>query len=338
MLKKDSNTDFNLISIPIQVKIEIIAVESLGVRGLCCFIRTKERQILIDPGIALGYTRNGLLPHPFQVFRDEQIQKKIVRRWSQATDVVISHFHGDHVPLANANPYQLDIRKVTGLNPFVRIWVKKPEHLSPLEKKRSRLLSVILKKDLTPAEDKTIDGIAFSGPFPHGRKNKNPQSVMMTRIEDDESVFVHASDIQLLCDESADRVLSWKPEIVLVGGPPLYLGRRIPSALIKKAWFNARRLARSVETLILDHHLLRSREGLKWLKELSSETGKRVICGADFMDKPRLLLEAFREHLYQKMPVPPDWHEDYALGKADTSSYRETAGIICLPGANQPEH
>jgi len=49
------------------MNIEIIGSESLGVRGLCCFVRTDSKRILFDPGIALGFHRYGLLPHPFQV-------------------------------------------------------------------------------------------------------------------------------------------------------------------------------------------------------------------------------------------------------------------------------
>ena len=39
--------------------LEIIATESLGVRGMCCLVTTGERRILIDPGLALGYLRHG---------------------------------------------------------------------------------------------------------------------------------------------------------------------------------------------------------------------------------------------------------------------------------------
>jgi len=64
---------------------------------------------------------------------DERLQKKILQRWSEATDIVISHFHGDHIPLADANPYQFNIRKMTGLNLDIRIWTKNPHHLHPIE-------------------------------------------------------------------------------------------------------------------------------------------------------------------------------------------------------------
>ncbi|NIA19462.1 MAG: hypothetical protein GWP07_03380, partial [Xanthomonadaceae bacterium] len=47
--------------------IEIIGTESLGVRGMCCLVTAGKRRILIDPGVALGYRRHGLPPHPYQV-------------------------------------------------------------------------------------------------------------------------------------------------------------------------------------------------------------------------------------------------------------------------------
>jgi predicted metallo-beta-lactamase superfamily hydrolase len=76
-----------------------------------------------------------------------------------------------------------------------------------------------------------------------------------------------------------------------------------------------------VEALVLDHHLMRSRDGLQWLNRLSSETGRRVLCAADFMGAPRRLLEADRKTLYDTMTVSLEWHQDYAEGKATTSGY-----------------
>ena len=46
--------------------IEILGAESLGVRGLSCVVGVNDRKIVIDPGLALGYRRHGLLPHPAQ--------------------------------------------------------------------------------------------------------------------------------------------------------------------------------------------------------------------------------------------------------------------------------
>ena len=89
------------------------------------------------------------------------------------------------------------------------------------------------------------------------------------------------------------------------------------------AWENAKRLARHVDTLILDHHLLRCEEGLSWLDRLSSEIGQQVVCAADFVGQSRCLFEARRAQLYEEMPVPDGWHEAYAGGEADTERYQD---------------
>jgi hypothetical protein len=147
-------------------------------------------------------------------------------------------------------------------------------------------------------------------------------------------VFVHASDIQLLDDSAVSLLLDWHPDIALVGGPPLYLSRLSPAER-GVAWENARRLARDVATLILDHHLLRSEEGLVWLDRLSSEAHTAVICAADFVGQRRCLLEARRMQLYKEMPVPDGWHQAYAQGKADTRRYQQYRKQ-CLTKAEVP--
>jgi predicted metallo-beta-lactamase superfamily hydrolase len=303
------------------MEIQIVAAESLGVRGLCCVVNTGERKILIDPGVALGYTRFRLLPHPFQVAVDERIQKRIIREWATATDIVISHFHGDHVPLANANPFQLAIEKVACLNPNAVIWAKS-SHLSPTETKRARAFSTILNNNLIAAEGTSGGILRFSQPVPHG-KAKGLERVIMTRIQE-EFTFVHASDIQLLNDEAISQILSWRPDIVLVSGPPLYL-HKLTEDDMKRALRNALDLSQKVATLIIDHHLLRSLEGAEWLERLSLKAARSVTCGADFMGKPRMLLEAMRPQLYQEMGVPDDWHDSYAQGRACTDQYWDLA-------------
>ena len=301
--------------------IEIIGAESLGVRGLCCLVKTRNRKIFIDPGIALGYIRHKLLPHPIQIARGEVIQERIIDVWSESTDIVLSHFHGDHVPLADANPYQLDISKLVGLNPDLRIWTKDPSNFSPIEENRATSISTILHAGVIAAEEKTDGPMTFSGAVPHGDPDDTPDTVMMTRIEEDK-VFVHAPDIQLLDDVTVSQIIFWKPDIVLAGGPPIYLSR-LSVDQMKTAWNNAERLCQEIDCVILDHHLMRSHDGPEWLNRLSSETGKSVMCAADFMRKPRLLFEADRERLYRNYPVQNGWHKRYERGEASTANYSE---------------
>jgi len=303
------------------VNIRILGTESLGVRGLSCVVEVESRKIVIDPGLALGYRRHGLLPHPAQVAVGKQVRRKILAELKDATDVVMSHFHGDHIPLPDANPYQLKAQQAAPAYRTAQLWTKGPQGLSNNMLRRRESLGKVLGTDLPNAEGQGDGLLAFSLPVPHGEQHSKLGMVMMTRIQDRETTFVHASDIQLLDGKAVSIILGWQPDIALVGGPPLYLPW-LSSRHRETAWKNARRLARHVDTLILDHHLLRCEEGLSWLDRLSSETGHRVICAADFMERPRRLLEARREQLYEEMPVPEGWHEAYARGDADTRCYR----------------
>jgi len=70
--------------------------------------------------------------------------------------------------------------------------------------------------------------------------------------------------------------------------PSLTLGKR------EDAIRRTLRLAEKVETLVLDHHLVRSEKGGQWLDYVSSLTARRVVCAADFMGYQRNLLEAER--------------------------------------------
>jgi predicted metallo-beta-lactamase superfamily hydrolase len=146
---------------------------------------------------------------------------------------------------------------------------------------------------------------------------------MMTRIEMGTRVFVHASDIQLVDDVTVDRVIDWQPTIVFAAGPPLYLDR-LSRAECDRAWNNAVRLAQSINVVILDHHLMRSVEGADWLDRLSATVANEVYCAADFMGRPRRLLEAERAELYEQMPVPSGWHEDYEKGRVELDEYFNT--------------
>lgn len=315
------------------MRIKIIGAESLGVRGLCSTVEVAGRRVLIDPGLALGYERHGLLPHPAQVAVAEGVRERILTLLEGASDVVMSHVHGDHVPLPDANPYQLKAQQAAPLCRGAQLWVKGRSGLSSTMVERRAALGDVLDRDLPPADGRTDGPLAFSRSMAHGEPNTHLGTVMMTRIEDEETVFVHASDIQLLDAEAVSVILDWAPDVALVGGPPLYLSRFMDLKRRMHAWRNAERLARHVDTLILDHHLLRSQEGLGWVDRLSTRLGHRVMCSADFMGQPRWLLEAQRETLYEEMPVPAGWHEAYAQGEADTHGFRRYAEG-CLRGVN----
>jgi predicted metallo-beta-lactamase superfamily hydrolase len=302
------------------VEIEIIGAESLGVRGLCCVVETKDRKIVIDPGVALGYRRHGLLPHPVQVSVVERVKFAIKKALGDATDVVISHYHGEHHPMVNANPYQLSADLVAELLKHPRLWAKGIQNIAPAQAHRAKDLAQKVGRVFPASEGLSAGCLSFSPPIPHGQQDRGG-TVMMTRIKEENEVFVHASDIQMLNDEAIEQILLWHPNIVLASGPPVYLPI-LTGGMREAALRRTLMVAREVDTLILDHHLLRSREGEKWLDWVSSITNHKVICAADFMGRNRNLLEADRVSWYKKIPVPKGWHEAYSKGKADTRAYQ----------------
>lgn len=301
------------------MQIDILGCESLGARSLACVVKTGERKILIDPGVALARLRYGLLPHPVEVAAALRIRKRILAEFEDTTDIVISHYHGDHMPMKAEDPYQLPEEELPPLK-GVRFWCKGPEKISGLSGRRRKELSHFLGFSLPASEGTSSEGISFSTAVPHGTRDKGFGTVMMTRISEEDEVFVHSSDIQFLDRETVLKVLAWKPTIVFASGPPLYLSHHVPEAS-KEAFENAFLLAENIDTLILDHHILRSLEGYRWLKELAGKVEKKVLCGAEFMGKEPELLEARRKILYEKLPVARDWHEAYAKGETGLEEY-----------------
>ncbi len=310
--------------------IQIVAAESLGVRGLCCAVTVGSRRIVIDPGLALGSYRHGRRPHPVQIAVGRHVRNSIVKLLHDATDVVFSHFHGDHVPLKDANPFQLSFDMLPERFSELHSWSKNGDESHPEMRRRFQDLKELMGGGLRVVEGRTEGPLSFSPPVLHGEASAHLGTVMMTRIELEDGVFVHASDIQLLNSEAVDQIIRWRPDTVLAGGPPLYLNS-LGTHSWESAWKNALRLANSVGTLIVDHHLMRSETGAQWLEELSQSAGGKVCSAADFMERPPLLLEARRAELYEAIPVPDGWMDDYIEGKAEAEPFLTAAverGVI----------
>jgi hypothetical protein len=302
--------------------LEIIGTESLGVRGLSCRVTLPGRSIVIDPGVSLGFRRYGLLPHPIQIAVGIKVRNQICHALTTATDVVFSHFHGDHVPLLDANPYQLSFQDLPSSFPDLRCWSKSDDDLSDGMRTRFHHLANLMGTNMQIAESYSEGPLSFSRAGPHGNPDSNMGTVMMTRIKMNRRIFLHASDIQLLDDSTIQLIIEWQPDILLASGPPLYLNR-LSSFDKTRAWANGLRLARNIKAVILDHHLMRGKKGAIWLDKLSMKAGKKIYCAADFMGQPRQLLEANRIHLYTRMPVPETWHDDYAKGLVDPDEYSQ---------------
>ncbi len=284
------------------MRIQLLAAESLGARSLSCVIHTKERKIAIDPGIALDKQRFGLPPHPMQINIANMLRKNIIKSINGCTDIVLSHFHGDHIPMPKPDQYQLSASSVIKILKNAKLWFKSGKNNSKQMTQRRYGLENLLKKKIPSAEGIKNDNMEFSKSYFHGKDNSNVGKVMMTRIEEKDEVFVHASDIQLLNREAIDKILDWNPTTLLVSGPPLYLFKD-NLKLENLAMENAVILTKKIKTLIIDHHLLRSDSGISFLDKLAKKSSNKVICAADFLNQPRNLQEAWRKKTYQSHPI-----------------------------------
>ncbi len=277
------------------MRIRIIGAESFGVRSMCCVVETASRRVVIDPGVALAPLRFGLPPHPVELKRAEAIREEILLEIGQATDIVVSHFHGDHTPLATPDPSQLLLSEFAKQLGAAKIWIKSRHGNTKLMDKRYGDFVHLFGDRALDADGKDDGELAFSLPVLHGKKGRG--KVMMTRVVDRGSVFVHGSDIQLLDDEAVAQIITWKPDVVFVDGPPVYLG--LPICERERAITSGRQLAKMVHRVIIDHHLLRSQDGLYWLRQLGEESGGRVMSAADWEGGRPLLLEAQRRSLFR---------------------------------------
>ncbi|MEO0071552.1 MAG: hypothetical protein ABIK39_05655 [candidate division WOR-3 bacterium] len=278
------------------MKIRIIGVESFGVRSMCCVVETARHQVLIDPGVALAPRRFGLPPHKTELTRAALIREAILKEVEKATDIVITHFHGDHAPLAEPDEWQISLEEFASKLGTAQLWIKSRQGNTRLMEKRYLDFVRFLGERAVDADGRQEGDISFSFPVAHGESGKG--TVMMVRIEDGGEVFVHASDVQLLDLDALAIILAWKPDIVFIDGPPLYL---LPLHSLErlKATDNGRGLVQNIREVVIDHHLLRSKEGLDWLRILREEGKGKVFCGAEWMGLKVELLEAQRRELFQ---------------------------------------
>ncbi|MGQ9604058.1 MAG: MBL fold metallo-hydrolase [bacterium] len=285
------------------MEIKILGADSLGVRSLSTLVRTTSRSVLIDPGVSVCPKRFGLPPHPFEIEALKEVRKAIIDSSQLADAVVITHFHHDHFSSFETRP--LDLTDATTakviyreLPIYAKSWKVK---INPAQRKRALQLIKDIGRDLIVADGRDFGDLRFSPPVKHGER-KSPQGfLIMVSIADGKERMVFGSDIQLFENQSIEWIEEEKPNILIVSGPPIYL-ESLSQYEIAIAERNLIRLSRSIETIVVDHHLMRSLEYKSFLsspKDIALTYGHMVLSASEFMKKPESLLEAQREQLWQ---------------------------------------
>lgn len=297
-----------------------MASESLGVRSLATYVETPDVRILLDAGASLA-PRFGKMPHPLE-YKALRAARKRIRAYAAKSDLItITHYHFDHY----TQPWdKIDVKYTwSSLPEAEQVYSDKDigaKHIEEMinysQKKRGYIFNKVARKfakkiDFLDERILKFNGtsIEFSRPLSHGEENTPLGYVLAVTIRHDDDALLFGSDIQgPISSNSMKYLLSKKPTIMLLSGPPIYLsGTKVEKQSVDRGMKNMLKLAGRIKSIIVDHHLLRTEEpSLSFLEQLKKE-GKRhknkVCTFAEFLDRKNELLEARREQLYQKHPV-----------------------------------
>jgi len=291
------------------VKLELIGFDSMGSRGMATIVYTGSQCIFIDPGVSIAPKRYGLPPHPLELERLQHHLDRIHRLVMECDILVISHYHRDHYLYRDGEEEYYTGKTLYIKNPCENINVSQRIRAYRLLKKmgvEEKAREVVYADNIEHKIDKDL-WIRFSPPQPHGVEGTRLGYVLVTTINIAGIRIVHASDVQgPISTRTRDYLMSQKPHILIISGPPTYLlGKRLSEEDLGKAVENLVYIIENtgcLETIVLDHHLLRDleyRDRVKEVYRVAREKEKKVITAAEYMGKPVEQLEAHRKELWE---------------------------------------
>lgn len=279
--------------------------ESLGCRSLATYVEAGGYKIFIDPGVALAPRRYGLPPHELEIDVKGSVWRNIVDHAINSDIVIVTHYHYDH-----HNPWDNVKDVYDGKTIFLKDF---KNHINPSQIRRSHfLLHRLEESGIEISKIEVADGrsyeignvyIRFSESFFHGDSPKLGY-VIMVLVEYGGERFLFTSDVEgLMYEAPLNYILSVKPSIILMDGPPTYL-KRYDMDTIGYTFKSIERLCRmsSLKTLVLDHHFTRDRSYRDILESniLSRDFDVSILNIAEYMGTKPLFLEAYRDILYER--------------------------------------
>ena len=176
--------------------------------------------------------------------------------------------------------------------------------------------------------------LEFSKPIYHGPSGSKLGFVLMLAVRTPNCCFLHAPDVQgPMYAEPLKWILNQKPEMLVMGGPPTYLGGfKVEGSELETAQRNLVELAKRIPQLIVDHHLLRSLEYLDYLSPAlvsAKKAGHQVFAASEFIHQEPELLEARRKELHQREPMGREWYERLERGEFKGGFSEPTFSVKC---------
>jgi hypothetical protein len=299
-----------------KIRVVPLAAESFGVRSMCSYVETPDVKILLDAGVSLAPNRFGLPPHPKEYEALAECRKKIAEAADRVEVVTISHYHFDHhTPsyidwCTNWSSEEVARQIYEGKIVLAKSYRSK---INFSQRRRGWMFSKTggsYAKELSYADGKVFEfgetWLSFSKPVFHGPENSQLGWLLMVTVKYEDERLLYASDVQgPMHNVTLKFILAQNPQIIIIGGPPTYLGRLVNQENVHQAIKNLERLAERVPLTIVDHHLLRDE---KWRQlsqsifDSASKAGHRVVTAAEFLKKQNNLLENRRKKLFEVEP------------------------------------
>jgi predicted metallo-beta-lactamase superfamily hydrolase len=291
----------------LEVKVKILGADSFGVRSMATIVCAGGVKIAIDPGVSFAPRRYGLPPHELELRRVEEVHRRIVRELEDTDIIIITHYHYDHY-----------LYKLEDAGAYEGKWliIKDPQHnINVSQRIRAHRLLVKNAVNQKAKRIDILDGrryeiakgfyIEGSEPVPHGYDGSRLGYVSMVLVECCGVRFAHASDVQgPMSDKALNILLSWKPDLLFISGPPTYFeGLKVSEEHVRKGLNNLKILSSELDgeaIIVADHHFARDLNYPIILNNLFKDSKAKVMSAAEFMGIKFEPLEALRKELWKR--------------------------------------
>ena len=307
------------------IKVTPLAAESFGVRSMCTLVQTPDVTALLDAGISLCPYRFSLPPHPLEFQTISRLRQVIADAADKATITTISHYHFDHHTPSYEDwvvNWTADGETARQIYQGKTVLAKNPrEKINASQRQRAWVFQKTggkHAKTLESADGKTLTfgktSLRFSEPVAHGSEDSMLGWVIMAVVEHGEERFMFAPDVQgPMSAHTLELILAEKPTVIMLGGPPLYLGGfRVDMAQLEQGLRNLERIVEAVPMVVLEHHVLRDESWKQKMGDVfqkAAEAGHGIVTAAEYAGKENVFLESKRKQLFRDHPPSAEFKQ-----------------------------
>ena len=238
-----------------KIKVTPLAAESFGVRSMCTLVETPDVAVLLDAGISLAPYRFNLPPHPIEFQTIANLRKTIAEAADKAQVTTISHYHFDHHTPSFEDwvvNWTEDGETARQIYQNKTVLAKNPkEKINASQRQRAWMFQKTAGKQaktLEAADGKTFiygkTSLRFSEAVAHGSEDSMLGWVIMAVVEHEgNGLCLHLTFKDRCLLTRLELILAAKPTVIMLGGPPLYLGGfRVELAQLEQGLRNLERL------------------------------------------------------------------------------------------------